>query len=124
MVGCIQEEDSTMKRIRCQAEMKKDTNAFPIDRKGCHLVLDTAPAWVCDLCGEPHFEEREVDAIQDLVRSVEEKAEAPARTSHTPRTICAKHERKACLMPMNEEDTLSLRAKRSNLGRQSEPEYL
>jgi hypothetical protein len=51
-----------------------------VDRKGCHLTLDAVSAWVCQQCGEPYFEEKEVDAIQDLVRSVETKAEALAAT--------------------------------------------
>ena len=45
------------------------------------LMLDAVPAWVCTQCGEPHFEEKEVDAIQDLVASVEERAEAFALTA-------------------------------------------
>jgi uncharacterized protein with PIN domain len=36
--------------------------------------LDNIPAWVCEQCGEAYFEEREVDAIQDLIRTVEQKA--------------------------------------------------
>jgi len=39
-------------------------------------MLDSVPAWICQQCGEPYFEEKEVDAIQELIRSVEEKAEA------------------------------------------------
>jgi formylmethanofuran dehydrogenase subunit E len=47
-----------------------------MDRKGCHLMLDAVPAWVCEQCGEAYFEEKEANAIQDLVCSVEQKAEA------------------------------------------------
>jgi len=32
------------------------------------------PAWVCQQCGEPYFEEREVEAIQNLIQSVEHNA--------------------------------------------------
>jgi len=39
-------------------------------------MLDAVPAWVCEQCGEAYFEEKEVDAIQELVRSVEQKAQA------------------------------------------------
>jgi hypothetical protein len=52
-----------------------------VDRKGCHLLLDAVPAWVCAQCGEPYFEEKEVDAIQELVASVEERAGALALTA-------------------------------------------
>jgi len=70
-----------MKCIHCQGEMKRGTTPFHVDRKGCHLLLDAVPAWVCTQCGEPHFEEKEVDAIQDLVASVEERAGALALTA-------------------------------------------
>jgi hypothetical protein len=47
-----------------------------IDHKSCHLTLDAVPAWVCGQCGEEYFEEKEVDAIQELLRSLEQKAAA------------------------------------------------
>jgi len=65
-----------MKCIHCHGEMKKGTTPFHVDRKGCHLMLDAVPAWVCTQCGEAYFEEKEVDGIQDLVTSVEQKAQA------------------------------------------------
>lgn len=65
-----------MKCIHCRGEMKKGATSFHVDRKGCHLMLDAVPAWVCEQCGEAYFEEKEVDAIQDLAASVEQKAQA------------------------------------------------
>ncbi len=70
-----------MKCIHCRGEMKRGTAPLHIDRNGCHLTLDSVPAWVCQQCGEAYFEEQEVEAIQDLVRSVEEKAEGLASTA-------------------------------------------
>lgn len=70
-----------MKCPHCQGDMKRGTTPFHVDRKGCHLTLDNIPAWVCSQCGEPFFEEREVDAIQDLIRSIEEKTRAMALTA-------------------------------------------
>lgn len=70
-----------MKCLLCQGEMKRGTTPFHVDRKGCHLTLDHIPAWVCSQCGEPFFEEREVDSIQDLIRSIEEKTRAMALTA-------------------------------------------
>jgi YgiT-type zinc finger domain-containing protein len=61
--------------------MKRGTTPFHVDRKGCHLMLDAVPAWVCGQCGETYFEEAEVDAIQDLVGSLEQKARAFAPTA-------------------------------------------
>ena len=56
--------------------MERGTTTLHVDRKGCHLMLDAVPAWVCQQCGEGYFEEEEVDAIQELVEPVEEKARA------------------------------------------------
>lgn len=62
-----------MKCIHCQGEMTKGTAPFHVDRKGCHVFLENIPAWVCEQCGEAYFDENEVDAIQDLIRLVEQK---------------------------------------------------
>lgn len=53
--------------------MKKGKAPFQIDRKGYHLVLDSVPAWVCPQCGEAYFEEGEVNAIQEVMRLLDEK---------------------------------------------------
>ena len=65
-----------MKCIHCQGEMKTGTTPFHIDRNGCHLMLDRVPAWICEQCGEVYFEEQEVDAIQELIKAVEQKTQA------------------------------------------------
>lgn len=67
-----------MKCLHCQGEMKKGVTPFHIDREGCHLTLDKVPAWVCTQCGEAYFDAAEVDAIQDLIQSVEQKTQAIA----------------------------------------------
>lgn len=64
-----------MKCIHCQGTMKQDTAPLHIDRNGCHVTIDNVPAWVCQQCGEAYFEEREVDTIQDLIRTVEQKVD-------------------------------------------------
>ncbi|MBM4019192.1 MAG: type II toxin-antitoxin system MqsA family antitoxin [Planctomycetes bacterium] len=69
-----------MKCVHCRGEMKRGAAPFHVDRKGCHLLLDAVPAWVCRQCGESYFEEQQVDAIQDLVRSLEQKAKGLALT--------------------------------------------
>ena len=63
-----------MKCLHCQGNMTRASAPFHVDRDGWHVVLDSIPAWVCDQCGEAYFEEREADAIQDLIRSVEQSA--------------------------------------------------
>ena len=67
-----------MKCLHCRGEMKKGVTPFFIDREGCHLTLDKVPAWVCTQCGESYFEAAEVDAIQDLIQTIEKKTQAIA----------------------------------------------
>jgi YgiT-type zinc finger domain-containing protein len=67
-----------MKCMHCRGGTKLGTTLFPIDRKGCHVTLDRVPARVCEQCGESYFEEKEVSAIQALVKALEEKADALA----------------------------------------------
>lgn len=63
-----------MKCMHCQGEMKKGSAPFHIDRQEYHLTLDAVPAWVCQQCGEPYFDEQEVDSIQEIIRAIEERA--------------------------------------------------
>jgi YgiT-type zinc finger domain-containing protein len=49
---------------------------YTIDRKGYHLFIEKIPAYVCSQCGERYFEEKEVGAIQDMIKSLEEKLQA------------------------------------------------
>jgi YgiT-type zinc finger domain-containing protein len=60
--------------------MKRATAPLHIDQSGCHLTLDNVPAWVCEQCGEAYFEEKEVEAMQGLIRSVKRKARSLAGT--------------------------------------------
>lgn len=59
----------------CKGTMEYKTAPFQIDRKGYHLVLDAVPAWVCSQCGEAYFENTEVDTIQDVLRTLDERTE-------------------------------------------------
>ncbi len=68
-----------MKCMHCQGEMEKTTAPFHIDRKGMHLSLDDIPAWVCKQCGEPYFEEAEVDTIQSIIKTVDQQANKLAK---------------------------------------------
>ncbi len=64
-----------MKCMHCQGLMKKSIAPFHIDRKGYHLTLDSVPAWVCSQCGEAYFDESEVDSIQGIIQSLEDRTE-------------------------------------------------
>jgi YgiT-type zinc finger domain-containing protein len=63
-----------MKCIHSQAVMKQPTAPLHINRNGCHVTIDNVPAWVCQQCGEAYFEDQEVDTIQDLIQTIEQKA--------------------------------------------------
>ena len=60
-----------MNCIHCKGTMGRSTAPIHIERKGYRLALDAVPAWVCGQCGEPRFEEREVDAIQRTIRTLD-----------------------------------------------------
>ena len=64
-----------MKCIHCQGEMQRRAAPFHVDRKGYHLVFDAVPAWVCSQCGEPYFEQAEVESIQEAVQGLDTQAE-------------------------------------------------
>ncbi len=70
-----------MKCMYCQGEMARGTAPFHIDRKDVHVSLDSVPAWVCTQCGEVYFEEAEVNAVQDIIRAVDEQTGKLARTA-------------------------------------------
>jgi YgiT-type zinc finger domain-containing protein len=55
--------------------MERKSAPFQIDRKGYHLTLDEIPAWVCTQCGEAYFEEPEVEAIQDVIQSLDKRTQ-------------------------------------------------
>ena len=70
-----------MKCMYCQGKMARGTAPFHIDRKDVHVSLDSVPAWVCTQCGEVYFEEAEVNAVQDIIRAVDEQTGKLARTA-------------------------------------------
>lgn len=70
-----------MKCIYCQGEMARKTAPFHIDRKGYHLLFDAIPAWVCNQCGEAYFEEAEVNAVQEVLRKIDQETEKLAIAS-------------------------------------------
>ena len=63
-----------MKCIHCQGIMKKGTAPLHVDRNGCHLTLDNVPAWICSQCGEAYFEESAVNAVQELIKLIDQKS--------------------------------------------------
>jgi YgiT-type zinc finger domain-containing protein len=61
-----------MKCMLCSGEMEKSRVTYSVDRKGYHLFLEEIPAYVCSQCGERFFAEGEVDAIQRMLRAMEQ----------------------------------------------------
>lgn len=60
----------------CYAVMKwKAKVAYTVNRKGYHLFIEKIPAYVCTQCGEQFFEEKEVSAIQNMLKVFEENLE-------------------------------------------------
>jgi len=67
--------------IHCQGKMERKTAPFQIDRQGYHLVLEAVPAWVCTQCGEAYFEATEVDRIQEVIRTVDQRTKELAASA-------------------------------------------
>jgi len=65
-----------MQCIHCRGIMKKTLAPFSVDRRGYHVVWDAVPAWVCNQCGEPFFESREVDLIQKALSALDRESQA------------------------------------------------
>jgi len=70
-----------MKCMYCQGKMVRGHAPFHIDRENVHVSFDNVPAWVCTQCGEVYFEETEVNAVQDVIKAVDEQAHKLARTA-------------------------------------------
>jgi YgiT-type zinc finger domain-containing protein len=54
-----------MKCIHCDGPLKRIKISYTSQRKGYQLILDEVPAWVCQQCGQPTFDETTVDAVQE-----------------------------------------------------------
>lgn len=67
--------------VHSQGSMKRGTAPIHIDRAGCHITIDSVPAWTCEQCGEPLFVEQEVEAIQEIARAVDEKCRLLQRSA-------------------------------------------
>ena len=67
------QEEGKMKCLLCKGKMEKTTVSYTVDRKGYHLFVERIPAYVCSQCGERYFDEKETKAIQNLIKTLEEK---------------------------------------------------
>ncbi len=64
-----------MKCLYCQFQLMRKPVSYTVTRKGYHLIIDDVPAWVCEQCGEPLFDEATVDTIQEILREVDARLE-------------------------------------------------
>lgn len=64
-----------MKCLMCGGDTERQLVSYTIDREGYHLYIEKIPALVCVQCREQYFEDKEVDLIQDMIKSIEEKLE-------------------------------------------------
>lgn len=60
-----------MECLYCKGQMQRGTAPFTIERNGYRVSWDAVPAWICAQCGEPLFEAREVDLIQEALSSLD-----------------------------------------------------
>jgi YgiT-type zinc finger domain-containing protein len=67
-----------MECLYCKGTLVRKTVSYTANRKGYHLIMDDVPAWVCEQCGEPLFDETTVDAIQQALQGVDEHLERAA----------------------------------------------
>lgn len=73
-----------MECFHCRGKLVRRTVSYTANRKGYHLIIDDVPAWVCEQCGEPLFDENTVDAIQNALLEIDvqlEKLPSPAVTA-------------------------------------------
>lgn len=70
-----------MECLYCKGTLVRGKVPFTIHREGYHFVLDEAPAWVCDQCGEPMFDEKDMDAIQRVVIDLDEQVLAMGKAA-------------------------------------------
>ena len=75
MVAGFPSEDALVQCVHCKGRMQRGVAAFSVDRRGYHVHWDAIPAWVCTQCGEPLFETREVDLIQQALVALDRESQ-------------------------------------------------
>lgn len=70
-----------MECLHCRGKMERNTAPFAVERNGYHIHWDSVPAWVCTQCGEPFFEEQEIERIQKVLAGIESESKLLPRAS-------------------------------------------
>ena len=66
--------DFKLIKMKCHfygEEMKKGKTTYTVNRHNYHLIIDDVSAWICSQCKEVYFEDDSVDAIQNMIKSVD-----------------------------------------------------
>ncbi len=70
-----EDEEKAMNCMLCGGNLEKSAASYTVDQKGYHLFIEKIPAYVCARCGEKAFDEKEVIAIQNMLKTFEDKLE-------------------------------------------------
>lgn len=62
-----------MQCLHCDGSLRQGRASYTVNRHGYHLIIDDLPAWICEQCGEPLFDEDTVDAIQAILRDLDQR---------------------------------------------------
>ena len=65
-----------MECMHCKGKMARGFVPFNLDRRGYHIHWERIPAWVCRQCGEPFFETKEVEIIQQAASVLDKHRDA------------------------------------------------
>ena len=57
--------------VYCKGMLTRKKVSYTATRKGYHMIIDDVPAWVCQQCGEPLFEEQAVEAAQGILHEMD-----------------------------------------------------
>jgi YgiT-type zinc finger domain-containing protein len=60
-----------MQCLYCRGSLVRKKVSYTATRKGYHMIIDDVPAWVCQKCGEPLFEEQAVEAVQGILHEID-----------------------------------------------------
>jgi YgiT-type zinc finger domain-containing protein len=64
-----------MECVHCRGNLTPGRVTYTAYRHRYHLLLDDAAGWTCQHCGEPVFEERVIEGIQQLLMTLDEGME-------------------------------------------------
>ena len=68
-------EIAAMECIYCNGSLVRKQVPYTVVRRGYQLIISDVPAWVCEQCNEPMFDEDTVTAIQTMLQEVDCRVE-------------------------------------------------